>query len=258
MGGGCHRNRLDLAGVSAAMTRASSLPTLALLAAVLIACGGAGPSPSPAPTPSPSPAPTTEVTTAAQAAALVFASDARFARMQPLRDDVIGQSAWFDAAEDATGFAVTVTVGQGDCQAGCIERHTWSYHVDRDGTVTLVGEQGDDITLDPPTPTGEHVTLTVSLVAGPVCPVEQNPPDPACAPRPVTNVEVLVFNAAGQQVGEWVTDDRGTVAMQLPSGAYYVVPAPVEGLMGTAAAQAFAAVGGDQVDLVLGYDTGIR
>ena len=178
--------------------------------------------------------------------------------MQPLRDDLIGASSWFDAAEDATGFAVNVTIGAGDCQAGCIQRHTWSYHVERDGTVTLVGEQGDDITLERAVPTGDHVTLNLSLVAGPVCPVEQDPPDPACAPRPVTNVEVLVFDPAGQQVGEGVSDSQGLISMQLPAGAYYVVPAPVDGLMGDAQPLAFAAVGGDSVALVFDYDTGIR
>jgi hypothetical protein len=240
------------------MTRTSGALALALLAILLVACGGPSASPTPAPTPTPSPAPTAQVSSAAQAAALVFASDERFARMQPLRSDMIGQSAWYDAAEDADGFSVVITVGAGDCQAGCIERHTWSYHVDRDGTVTLIGDEGDDITLEPPVPSDDDLTLNVLLVAGPVCPVEQNPPDPACAPRPVVNAGVQVFNAAGQMVGEGVSDDSGIVSMQLPSGAYYVVPAPVEGLMGTAAAQAFAAVGGDQVDLVLGYDTGIR
>lgn len=178
--------------------------------------------------------------------------------MQPLRDDLIGASSWFDAAEDATGFAVNVTIGAGDCEAGCIQRHTWSYHVERDGTVTLVGEQGDDITLERAVPTGDHITLNLSLVAGPVCPVEQDPPDPACAPRPVQNVEVLVFDSTGREVGAGASDENGLISIQLPAGAYYVVPPPVEGLMGTAAAQAFAAVGGDQVGLVLDYDTGIR
>ena len=240
------------------MSRTSSVFTLALLVTVLVACGGAGASPSPAPTPTPTPPPAAEVTSAAQAAAIVFASDPRFARMQPLRADLIGQSAWFDASEDASGFAVTVTVGAGDCMAGCIERHTWNYHVDRDGTLNLVSEQGDDITFEPPVPGGDRVTLNLSLVAGPACPAEQDPPDPACAPRSVVNAQVLVFNAAGQQVGEGVSDENGMISIELPGGAYYVVPAPVEGLMGTAPAQAFAAVGGDSISLVLGYDTGIR
>jgi hypothetical protein len=198
------------------------------------------------------------VTSAAHAAALVFASDERFARMQPLRADMIGQSAWFEASDDAAGYLVKVTVGAGDCQAGCIERHTWSFHVDHDGTVTLVGDEGADIPIDQPPPTGETVTLTMSLISGPTCPVETVPPDPACAPRPVVNAAVVVFDANGQKVGEGMSDDHGEVALQLPPGAYFVVPAPVEGLMGQAAAQAFAALGGDQVGLLLTYDTGIR
>jgi hypothetical protein len=46
--------------------------------------------------------------------------------------------------------------------------------------------------------------------------------------------------------------------VQLPAGSYYVVPAEVEGFMGQAEAQAFAAIGGDSVALVFSYDTGIR
>ena len=50
--------------------------------------------------------------------------------MSPLRPDMIGQSTWYEAFADGDGFTVNITVGQGDCQAGCIERHTWSYRVD--------------------------------------------------------------------------------------------------------------------------------
>jgi hypothetical protein len=198
------------------------------------------------------------VTTAAQAAALVFAHE-HITQMAPALPDVIGQSSWYEAYEEAGGYAVKITVGAGDCQAGCIERHTWTYHVDYDGTVTLVGDEGDDLGLPSGQGTADPVALRIVLSAGPVCPVEQNPPDPACrAPRPVVNAQVSVFDASGLQVGEGVSDDRGVISMQLPAGAYYVVAAPVEGLMGTADAQAFAAVGGDQVNLVLAYDTGIR
>jgi hypothetical protein len=260
-------NQSQRGGVSAAVNRNPRLCAVATLLAalLLVGCGSAVASPTPAPTtspsptvePSPSPPPATSVGSPAQAAAIVFAHEG-IGRMAPLQADVIGQSAWYEASEETPGYAVMVTVGAGDCQAGCIERHSWRYHVDIDGTVTLVSEEGDNIGLPPADGTGDPFLLRVRLVAGPVCPVVQNPPDPACAPRPVGGVEVLVFNAYGQHVGEAVSDERGLITMQLPSGAYYVVPAPVEGLTGTAAAQAFAAVGGDQVNLVLSYDTGIR
>lgn len=243
------------------MTRKTSSLALALLATLLVACGGPGASPTPPPTPTPSPtpspAPVSEVTTAAQAAALVFAHE-HIAQIGPLMPDIIGQSSWYEASEEAGGYAVKITVGAGDCQAGCIERHTWTYHVDLDGTVTLIGDEGDDIGLPTDEGTADPLSLRITLSAGPVCPVEQNPPDPACAPRPVANVEVLVFDPSGQQVGEGVSDDHGLINMQLPAGAYYVVAAPVEGLMRNAEPLAFAGVGGDSVALVMGYDTGIR
>jgi hypothetical protein len=178
--------------------------------------------------------------------------------MAPLLPDLVGQSSWYEAYEEADGFVVKVSAGSGDCQAGCIERHTWTYHVDYDGTVTLIGDEGDDIGLPSAEGTTDPVALRIVLNAGPVCPVERDPPDPACAPRPVANVDVLVFDPAGQQVSEGVSDSQGLISMQLPAGVYYVVPAPVDGLMGDAEPLAFAAVGGDSIALVFGYDTGIR
>jgi hypothetical protein len=238
---------------------------------LLVGCVAPGGSPSPAPTTSlypsigPTPAPTssasvlpvTQVSSPAQAAAVVFAKEG-IGRMGPLLPDVVGQSAWYEANEEVNGFAVKITVGQGDCQAGCIERHIWTYHVDYDGTVTLVADEGAAISLPPGNGTADPLTLRVSLTAGPVCPVERNPPDPACAPRPVVNVEIAVFDASGNQVASAVSDEAGVAAAQLPAGAYYVVAPPVQGLMGKAQPLAFAGVGGDTVSLVFSYDTGIR
>jgi hypothetical protein len=171
---------------------------------------------------------------------------------------MIGQSTWYEAAQDAGGFSVRITVGQGDCFAGCIEQHTWSYRVDGDGTVELVGEDGEDVVVEPPVGGDGPGRLTVQLTAGPTCPVEHNPPDPNCAARPVKEAEVVVYSAAGEEVARETSDSDGKIEVDLPAGAYYVVPQPVEGLMGTADEQAFSFVGGDQADLLFGYDTGIR
>jgi hypothetical protein len=250
------------------MTRKFNLAAVVpLVAALLIGCSSVGASPaptnSPAPSaqPSPQPSPTqppvSQVASAAQAAAVVFATE-HIARMGPVMPDVIGQSAWYEASEDATGFTVKVTVGSGDCQAGCIETHTWTYHVDLDGTVALVADEGDDIGLPPATGTADPVTLNVALVAGPTCPVERNPPDPACAPRPVANTEIDVFDISGTMVASGVSGADGLATAQLPPGAYYVVVPAVPGLMGQAVPLAFAAVGGDNVRLTFMFDTGIR
>jgi len=248
-----------------------------LLAALMVGCAGApapsptpvptlpatpGPTPMPSSTPvpsqSPTPSGTTNVTTPAQAAALVFASDERWARMSPPRADLIGASSSFEAFADPTGFTVNITFGQGDCQAGCIEKHTWKYHVDPAGVVALVSESGDDIDVQPETGGDGPARVTVHLNAGPVCPVETVPPDPNCAPRAVANAEVTIYDASGNEVATDTSDEDGKVSFEIEAGAYYAVAQPVEGLMGTPDAQAFALLGGDQVGLLFGYDTGIR
>jgi hypothetical protein len=171
---------------------------------------------------------------------------------------MVGQSSWYEAFEDGTGYTVRVTMGSGDCQAGCINRHTWTYHVDRDGTVTLVGEEGDEIEGGPSTGTGAPITINVVLVAGPVCPVEQVPADPNCEPRPVQNAEAVLYAADGSEIARGVSGADGRIAFEAPEGAYFVEALPAEGLMQTPDAQAFSAVGGDSVGLLMAYDTGIR
>lgn len=160
------------------------------LAVVLGACTGAGsrssplaspsalpaptsapsvPSPSPSGPASPSPTAIGHVDSTAEAVALVLASDPRFAGIGPRRPDLIGQSSWYETGETQEGFAVSVRIGWGDCQSGCIESHVWRFGVDRDGTVTLLGETGDKLPegVTPPGSTGE-ADLEVVLVAEPV------------------------------------------------------------------------------------------
>ena len=214
--------------------------------------------PAPSPTSSPTPVGTLTVRSAAHAAALVFASDPRWAQMVPLRPDLIGASMWYEALEEVDGFAVIVTAGSGDCQSGCIDRHNWNYHVDYDGTVTLVSEDGDAVDVRPIGGLDGPASVTVHLVAGPTCPVEQVPPDPNCAPRSVVNAEVVIYDASVAEVGRGTSDGDGIVAFELAAGAYYVEAQPAEGLMGTPQAQAFSVAGNGRADLLMGYDTGIR
>jgi hypothetical protein len=222
---------------------------------------GAAVSPSPIPSPDASPTPTAggqQVTSAAQAAALVFTTEPRFARMTALQPDLIGQSAWYEASETADGYSVAVTLGSGDCFAGCIDQHTWTYHVGFDGTITLVGDEGDEVEISPPEGTDAPMTARVLLAAGPVCPVEQVPPAPGCEPRPIINAEVVLRDPSGAEIAHGATNEEGIVEFQVPGGAYYVEAEPVEGMMSMAAAQALSGVGGDVVGVTLGFDTGIR
>ena len=218
----------------------------------------ATPTPAPSGTPSGTPAPT-GVTSAAQAAALVFASDPRWAQMVPLRADMVGQSSWYEASAGIDTFLVDITAGSGDCQAGCIDQHVWHYEVDLEGNVSLVGEDGETVDVAPGSGGEEgDVTVVVQLTAGPVCPVEQFPPDPNCAARSVANADVAIFDADGNQVGSGTSNSEGVAEFTLPAGAYFVVPAAAEGLMGSPEAQGFSGLAGDHVGLLFAYDTGIR
>jgi hypothetical protein len=124
-----------------------------LLATALVACSGAAaPSPSPVPTIRPTPTPIiAKVSTPADAAALVIATNPLFAGTTELRPDVIGASRWWKAEPlPGGGYRIELTVGWGDCMAGCIERHVWNFEVDAGGAVKLVSESGDPVPSDLP------------------------------------------------------------------------------------------------------------
>ena len=128
-----------------------ALASVALSAAILVAaCAAAGaPSPSTNPTPSARPTPTpivAPVRTAEQAAALVIATNPLFVGARPLNPEMMGASKWWKATPLAGGgYSIEVTIGWGDCPAGCINRHVWTFEVTANGQVKLVTETGDPV-----------------------------------------------------------------------------------------------------------------
>ena len=77
-----------------------------------------------------------------EAAQRVLALDPRFAGLKAKNPDLIGGCCFYEATATAAGFQVDVELGWGDCPAGCINRHDWSYSVAPDGTTTLLSETG--------------------------------------------------------------------------------------------------------------------
>ena len=110
-------------------------------------------------------------------------------------------------------------------------------------------------------PAGPLQTIVGTVTAGPTCPVERNPPESRCAPRPIAGAIVVVEDPAGHEVGRTTSGADGryrvTIAM---SGTVSVTGLPVPGLMGTprpvTVTLAGASDGVQTVDLE--YDTGIR
>jgi hypothetical protein len=248
--------------------RPSLVAFLAAVALLVGACAaGAAPSTTPLPTAPAEPGSLTRD----EAATLVLASDPRFAGIGPIDPDLIGQSAWYEVSPGTVGWRVTITKGWGDCQAGCISRHVWVFDVDAAGSAVLVGETGDPLEDGfgdggggvPPVeiPTDGGPWIVGRAVAGPTCPVAQEPPDPACEDRPVEGAAVVIRDPAGTQGAEATTAADGTYLAAVPQGGTYVIEAqPVDGVMGTPGPFEVAVPDGAGAWAVadLGYDTGIR
>ena len=102
------------------------------------------------------------------------------------------------------------------------------------------------------------VRLDVSLSAGPVCPVERNPPDPNCAARPVAGAMIVIRDAGGAQIAQLTSDAKGHATTDLPPGSYVIEAMPAAGLMGTPQPLTVQLTDAASGIVTLSYDTGIR
>ena len=235
---------------------------LVAVAAIIAGCAGGSTGSGGADSPAPAPSLVIPISTPEGAVAAVVAQEPRFAGIGPLDPVLIGQSAWYEVtpASGVGAFLVTMRVGWGDCMAGCIDEHTWVYAVAPDGTATLQSEAGDTPPDDAwPAPSAEGRTgVLVTAVAGPVCPVERVPPDPACAPKPVAGAPFVIRQVGGSEVATGKADGTVAVFVELPAGDYEVQGAPVAGLMGAPAGVIVTVADGRSVTAEIMYDTGIR
>ena len=85
------------------------------------------------------------ITSPDEAAQRVLALDPHFSGLKPKNPDLIGSCCFYEVTTTADGFQVNVELGWGDCPAGCINRHRWTYSVARDGATTLLSETGDAV-----------------------------------------------------------------------------------------------------------------
>jgi hypothetical protein len=110
--------------------------------------------------------------------------------------------------------------------------------------------------------TGDGAVATarveVTALAGPVCPVETDPPSPECAPKPVDAAIIVVTDATGNEIARGSTGSDGAVGFDVTPGKLSVVPQPVEGLLGTASTISVTLTAGQTLQVTVDYDTGIR
>jgi hypothetical protein len=109
-------------------------------------------------------------------------------------------------------------------------------------------------------PAAATVRVTGHVTAGPVCPVERNPPDPACAPRPVAGGHVTVVDeASGAIVATAATDQNGAYAVDVPPGTYELrAEADPPGIGGTTPVPFVADARNQGMTVDIELDTGIR
>ena len=233
-----------------------SVIVVASMVVAIAGCGGSAAATFPAPPPG------GLVTLPDQAIARVIQHEPRLAGIQPFDSGLIGQSSWYtvEAASGVGAFIVTIHLGWGDCEAGCIDEHTWTLAVKPDGELTILSETGPPVPADAwPSPLGAGQTgIGGVALAGPGCPVESVPPDPGCAPRPVDAATIVIRDVAGAAVARAVTDADGSFFAAVPAGDYTLEPQPVEGLMGTAGTQLVTVKDGIAAAVQVDYDTGIR
>ncbi len=231
---------------------------LAMTAAILFVASCSGTTPPPAP---PSPA-QVSVTTPDEAVARVMLTEKRLIGIAPYDAVAVGQASWFkvEPASGVGAFVVTVRIGWGDCASGCIDEHRWQYAVTPAGAVSVISQIGAAVpdSAWPGAAVAGRSGIGGTATAGPVCPVQKNPPDPGCAPRPVAGAIVLIRDASGVQVAGVTTGADGSFFVELPAGRYVVEPQSVTGLMGTPGPQNVSVLAGGAATIQLDYETGIR
>jgi hypothetical protein len=247
--------------------RSLLIPVLLAVAGLVAACSGGpggaggsnGPSGAPAPTPVLIDSPEAAARTVAAVTPLFSAFPAKTATM-------IGARSWYEAArteaaKPPTDWNVTFSAGWGDCEAGCITVHAWTYRVGFDGSVTFISETGPLVPAEVIAPLSAAVKVTGAggrVLAGPACGGPVRVGQSGCDDRPVASAVLFVKGADGTEVARATTDASGLFRLALQPGAYTLEPQPVVGLMGTAAPLPFTVVVGAETFLDVAYDTGMR
>jgi hypothetical protein len=109
-------------------------------------------------------------------------------------------------------------------------------------------------------PGGGSPSVTGTITAGPVSPVESSPPNPQCAPRPVAGAVIVATNASGQEVGRATSAADGSYQLIVgETGTVLISALPVAGLATAPAPVSVTLASPSEIESVdFEYDTGIR
>ena len=106
---------------------------------------------------------------------------------------------------------------------------------------------------------GSSGTIRGSVLQGPICPVEQDPPDPNCADRPYATHLVLTSADQATVIKEFASDSLGRFAVTAAAGDYAIRSAAAANVLPYCASDETISVStGATVDVTVRCDTGIR
>jgi len=106
----------------------------------------------------------------------------------------------------------------------------------------------------------ERGYLSGSVNIGPLCPVEQNPPDSRCKQKPETyaRVRLTVKNSSGATVAAKTPNQYGYFEFEFAPGTYTVLVDSEYGIGGTHESHVVPIRANEQTTLNINIDTGIR
>ena len=109
-------------------------------------------------------------------------------------------------------------------------------------------------------PTTEYNSgIKGTVLAGPTCPVERNPPDPACADRPLqTTVSVSRTSDPARVIATVPSDAKGAFQLSLPPGEYVVTAGNAQSILPRCNPTEATVGPTGYTSVVISCDTGIR
>jgi len=151
------------------------------------------------------------IDTAAEAHAAVIATGAPFGDFVLLDDALIGASQYYEVKGEPGSSAtwiIVYTYGWGDCQAGCISRHTFAYQVDPvSGAVSFDSHQGEALPSD--APEGLLMIEALNGATGGIVPVIEVEPVPSGQPGSNETDWAILYE-------DWYNDFKATLELCAP------------------------------------------
>jgi len=100
-------------------------------------------------------------------------------------------------------------------------------------------------------------TILGQVLLSPVCPVERNPPDPACAPKPYKTIVSVLKSSNGAVYKKVAASALGRFSISVPAGSY-VLRASGAKVYPRCTDTPVKVIANKSVSVKIGCDTGIR